>query len=63
VRIEKGPFGNMISWPAVFTDYVIDRSTTLGPGAVWIELTRGFNPYEESDMPAPAFFFRLRKLP
>jgi hypothetical protein len=63
LRIEKGQFGYQISWPAVFTGYALDRSPTLGPGAVWTEVTRDFNPYEEADVPSPAFFYRLRKLP
>jgi hypothetical protein len=63
LRIEKGQFGYQISWPAVFTGYALDRSPTLGPGAVWTEVTRDFNPYEEAETPAPAFFYRLRKLP
>jgi hypothetical protein len=51
-----------VTWPASFADYVLERSTSLAPGATWTEVV-GAAPglYEEFDTPNPAFFYRLRK--
>lgn len=51
-----------VTWPASFADYILERSTSLAPGAIWTEVV-GAAPglYEEFDTPNPAFFYRLRK--
>jgi len=62
IRIGDFDFVNVL-WPDGFPDYILERSNTLGPGANWAEvipLIPGF--YEESDVPNPGFFYRLRKV-
>jgi len=64
LTIVVGDFGTpAITWPAVFTDYVLERSTSLAPGATWSEVS-GAAPglYEEFETPVSASFYRLRKV-
>lgn len=64
LRIVIGDFGTpAITWPAGFTDYVLERSTSIAPGATW-SAAQGAAPglYEEFEVPSPAFFYRLRKV-
>lgn len=63
LTIEMGAFGTpIIRWPASATDYVLERSTSLAPGATWSEVSGAADFYEEFDTPNPAFFYRLRKV-
>lgn len=64
LTIKIGDFGFVnVLWPDGFPDYILERSNTLGSGANWaqvIPLLPGF--YEESEVPNPGFFYRLRKV-
>jgi hypothetical protein len=47
----------------MFTDYILERSTSLAPGAIWSELFVVVpNFYEEFETGNPAFFYRLRRV-
>ncbi len=64
LSIFIGAFGTpVISWPAHYTDYILERSTSLAPGATWTEIVDAIgNFYEEFAVAEPAFFYRLRKV-
>ena len=64
LTIVMGPFNTpVISWPDGFPDYILERSTSLAPGATWTEVPgAAANFYEEFEVPNPAFFYRMRKV-
>jgi hypothetical protein len=64
LSIVIGPFGSpTISWPATFTDYILERSTSLAPNAAWTEVSgAAADFYEEFEVANPAFFYRMRKV-
>ena len=63
LRIVIGAFGPQVSWPTKFTEYILERSTSLDPAATWTEIMDAVNNfYEEFEAPNPAFFYRLRKV-
>jgi hypothetical protein len=62
LRIEIGPFGPLISWPSSVNNYILESSFSLKPGSVWTEIGTINNSFEESRIPEPGIFYRLRKI-
>lgn len=62
LNIRVGSFGMEIYWPADVTGYILESSETLGPGATWTEIVTSDNLFEESRIPTPGLFYRLRKV-
>lgn len=51
-----------LSWPIEFTGYILESATSPDANAVWSPVDNVFeNTYEESRVPAPGLFYRLRK--
>lgn len=68
LTFQATPSGLQLSWPSPSTDFVLETSTVVGPGAVWTTVESGISdtglvkslllpdPTEE-----PHRFYRLRK--
>jgi hypothetical protein len=63
LQIVMGAFNTpVISWPEGFPNYILERSTSLAPGAIWTEVSGAAATfYEEFEVPNPAFYYRMRK--
>ena len=63
LTIRLNEFGlTTVSWPIDVTGYLLESSPSLGATAVWTPLDNVFNnSYEESRVPAPGLFYRLRR--
>ena len=65
--LQVTPIGQQIvlSWPSFATNYLLETSSSFGPGSAWTALTNGIvvegNVFVLTNSPcAPAAFFRLR---
>lgn len=62
LHIRPGEFGEyVVSWSAIFSGYILECSTLLGPGAVWSEVPGVVNNAANIFPDAASKFFRLRK--
>ncbi len=63
LTIRLNEFGiTTLSWPIEVTGYILESSSSLGATAVWTPADNVINNlYEESRVPAPGLFYRLRK--
>ena len=64
VQISRSAGAVLLSWPLLASNYVLESSTTLAPGAAWTPLTSGVvsnaNGYSLTQpISSPAAFFRL----
>lgn len=63
LTIKLNEFGlTTVSWPIEVTGYILESSPALGATAVWTTVDNVFNnSFEESRVPAPGLFYRLRR--
>jgi len=63
LTLARSVNGVSMSWPDSIADCIVERSTTLGPNAVWIPVTNG--TYTASSLEIPSAtdqeFFRSRR--
>ena len=63
LTIRLNEFGiTTLAWPIEVTGYILETSPSLGATAVWTPADNVINNlYEESRVPAPGLFYRLRR--